>query len=155
MLYPDLNHPFYINHVQRLRDSYQHWTGKPLLPSLKPGDDPVHVLFDAPFVLVAHGIETTPVFNFGNRKALELFEISWEQFIKLPSKHSADDDNQQARAELMARVARAGYALNCTGTRISSSGKRFYIEGATVWNVIDENNLYHGQAAMFDTWAYL
>jgi len=115
----------------------------------------VLALFDAPFVLVSHGTEPTPVFNFGNRKALELFEISWEQFIKLPSKNSADQENREDRAELMARVARAGYALNCTGTRISTSGKRFYIEGATVWNVIDENNLYHGQAAMFDTWAYL
>src|SRR3972149_360698 len=155
MRYPDLINTFCINHVQRLRDSFHRWTGKSLLPDLKPDDDPVLALFDAPFVLVSHGPEPTPVFNFGNRKALELFEISWEQFIKLPSKNSAGQENQEDRAELMARVARAGYALNCTGTRISTSGKRFYIEGATVWNVIDENNLYHGQAAMFDTWAYL
>ena len=155
MRYPDLSNPFYLNHVQRLCNSFHYWTGKPLLPGLKSNDNPVRALFDAPFVIVSHGTENLPVFNFCNRNALELFEMSWEQFIKLPSKHSADDDNQQARAELMARVARDGYALNCTGTRISSSGKRFYIEGAAVWNVVDENNICHGQAAMFNTWTYL
>ena len=155
MLYPDLNNPFYKIHVQYLCNSFQHWTGKTLLPNLKPGDDPVCALFDAPFVLVSHGTEPVPIFNFGNRNALTLFEMSWEQFIKLPSKYSADDDNQQARAELMAKVAKDGFALNCSGTRVSSSGKRFYIEGATVWNVMDENNLYHGQAALFDHWTYL
>ena len=155
MRYPDLKNPFYKNHVERLCSSFHHWTGKPLLPHIKSNDDPVLALFDAPFVLVSHGTETVPIFNFGNRNALDLFEITWEQFTRLPSKNSADQDNQQDRAQLMAHVARHGYALDCKGIRISATGRRFLIEGATVWNVIDENNHYHGQAALFDNWAYL
>lgn len=152
---PDFNRSFYDSHTRRLCYSYQHWTGKELLYGLKTSDDPLLVLFEAPFVIVSHGTEKIPVFNFGNRMALELFELSWEKFIQLPSKHSADDENQLDRAELMARVSKYGFAKNCTGTRISSNGKRFFIEGATVWNVIDENGRYYGQAAMFDTWAYI
>ena len=155
MLPAVIKEPVFKNHVQRLRYSYRHWTGKELLPGLKTTDDPVAALFEAPFVLVSHGTETVPIFNFGNRRALKLFEIDWEEFIRLPSKQSADDESQQDRAELMSRVAKNGFALDCTGTRISSSGKRFYIEGATVWNVVDENNQYHGQAAMFDRWTYI
>ena len=155
MEYPDFEQPFYTDHIRRLCYCYQHWTGSPLLPDLKAEDDPVRAVFDAPFVLVSHGTEAIPVFNFGNRKALELFEMEWDAFIKLPSSQSADEDNQAERAALMARVAQDGYALNCSGSRVTASGKRFNIEGATVWNVIDEQGRYYGQAAMFENWSYI
>lgn len=113
------------------------------------------VLFDAPFVIVSHGTETDSIFNFGNRAALELFELSWDEFIRLPSRESADQDNSDDRKQLMDRVKRDGYAEDCSGIRISASGKRFLITGATVWNVIDANKTYHGQAAMFTNWSWL
>ena len=155
MEYPDFDQSFYPDHIRRLCYCFQHWIGSPLLPDLKSGDDIVRAVFDAPFVLVSHGTEATPVFNFGNRKALELFEMEWDEFVRLPSSQSADEDNQTDRAALMARVAQDGYALNCSGTRVTSSGKRFRIVGATVWNVIDEQGRYYGQAAMFENWAFI
>ena len=95
-------------------------------------------MFDAHFVLVSHGTETDSIFNFGNRAALELFELGWEEFIRLPSRESADQDNKEDRSRLMARVHKEGYVPDCSGVRISSTGKRFLITGATVWNVIDD-----------------
>ena len=152
---PDLKKPFYINHTKLLCSSYQRWTGKPLIPDQQQSSNPALALFAAPFVLVAHGIEEISIFNFGTRKALELFELTWEQFIQLPSRESADQENQEDRQQLMARVKKHGYAGDCSGIRISSTGKRFQITGATVWNVVDEVNRYHGQAALFTQWSYL
>ena len=37
----------------------------------------------------------------------------------------------------------------------SATGRRFQIEQATVWNLIDEQDAIHGQAATFDRWTDL
>lgn len=152
---PDLSTSFYTDHARRLCFSYQHWTGKELLPDFETINNPAEDLFNAPFALVSHDTKPVPVFNFGNKKALELFELGWEEFMRLPSKESADQENQEDRAKLMARVNKNGYEENCNGVRISSTGKRFLIEGATVWNIIDEHGVYYGQAAMFTRWKFL
>ena len=155
MNYPDFKTPFYTQHVLLLCSSYKRWTGKQLLPEGQASDNLVRSLFDAPFVIVSHGTETDSVFNFGNRAALALFELSWEEFIRLPSRESADRDNKEDRERLMARVHEDGFATDCRGVRISSTGRRFLITGATVWNVVDKAGKYHGQAAMFTQWTYL
>ena len=141
--------------ARRLCASYEHWTGKELIPGHNNTDMLAEILFDAPFALVSHGTEDIPVFNFGNKTALELFELSWDDFIKMPSRQSADNDNQEDRAKLMSRVNLNGFEENCRGIRISSTGKRFLIEGATVWNVFDEDHKPCGQAAMFSQWTFL
>jgi hypothetical protein len=102
-----------------------------------------------------HGVEDDPVFNYANQTALELFEMSWEQFTILPSRHSAEPASREERARLLAQVSNHGYIDNYAGVRISSSGRRFLIEDAVVWNLIDDRGSYHGQAAVFDKWSYL
>jgi len=42
-----------------------------------------------------------------------------------------------------------------SGIRISQSGRRFRIEQAIVWNLIDAAGHLCGQAATFDTWTPL
>ncbi|MGH8119252.1 MAG: MEKHLA domain-containing protein [Gammaproteobacteria bacterium] len=153
--YPDFSDPFYMNYARLLCSSYERWTGKPLLSAQVKVNNPAQALFDAPFVLVSHGTEKDSIFNFGNHAALKLFEMEWDDFIRLPSRKSADEENREDRARLMARVSADGYATGCTGVRISSSGRRFLITGATVWNMVDEQDRYHGQAAMFTDWKYL
>lgn len=147
--------PFYRQHALLLCSSYRHWTGKDLLPDSDDQRQRLLALFEAPFVLVSHGTEEDSIFNFGNRAALTLFEMKWEDFIRLPSRQSADADNQEDRARLMASVSARGYATDCRGVRITASGRRFLITGATVWNVVDAQGTYHGQAAMFTHWSYL
>jgi hypothetical protein len=61
-----------INHSQRLLHSFQHWTGRSLLDVNGSPVEIAQALFEAPFVLVSHGTEPDPIFNYGNRRALEL-----------------------------------------------------------------------------------
>ena len=96
-----------------------------------------------------------PVFFYGNRLALQLFEMSWENFTRLPSRFSAEAPDREERARLLARVARDGYIDDYAGVRIAASGRRFRIEAAVVWNLIDAAGTCHGQAATFDRWVRL
>lgn len=142
-------------HVALLLDSHLRLTGRELLP---PNADPVQLAqsaFEAPFALLSHGLEADPLFNYANRTALGLFELDWPALIAMPSRASAEPLNQAARAQLMQRVLENGYIDDYNGVRIARSGRRFVIEQATVWNVIDAAGQLHGQAASFATWRWL
>ena len=118
--------------------------GAPLAESFDPQS-----LWCAPRVIVAHGTETDPVFFYGNSAALQLFEMDFAEFARLPSRFSAEPMERQARVALLERVARCGFVDDYAGIRISKSGKRFAIENATVWNLLDDAGVYRGQAATF------
>ena len=77
--------------------------------------------------MLSHNTKAEPIFNYANAKALELFELSWEEFITLPSRLSAESVNQEERATLLAQVTAHGFIDNYQGIRISSTGKRFKI----------------------------
>lgn len=138
-------------HAVRLMDSYRRWTGKSLLDETDDPDRPFEELFHAPIVVLSHGTEADPVLNFGSRKALELWEMDWDTFTRTPSRLTAEPMEREERARFMKAVGERGYVDDYTGVRISSTGKRFYIMQATVWNVTDENGVIHGQAATFRT----
>lgn len=106
-------------------------------------------------MIVAHGTEADPVFFYGNRLALDLFEMRFDDFIRLPSRFSAEPLAREARARLLARVGRDGFIDDYAGVRIASSGRRFRIEQAVVWNLLDEAGIIHGQAATFAHWVPL
>ena len=144
-----------IRHSQRLLHSYQHWTGESLLYLNASSEDIALSLFEAPFVMVSHGTETNPIFNYGNHRALELWELSWNDFIQMPSRKSVDEAWQEDRESLLAEVVTEGFTRNYSGIRISSTGKRFYIKDVALWNVFDENKQRCGQAAFFSNWEYL
>jgi len=144
-----------IRHSQRLINSFRHWTGNSLLDVNGVPQEIAQVLFEAPFVLVSHGIESDPIFNYGNRKALELWELSWEEFITMPSRKSAEEVVQEERDRLLSEAATKGFISNYSGIRTSSNGKRFYIENTILWNVLDEENQHCGQAAFFSSWKFI
>ncbi len=93
-----------------------------------------------------------PGFFYGNRLALQLFEMDFAAFTRLPSRLSAEPLERDARARLLERVAQQGYVEDYSGVRISGSGQRFMIAAATVWNLADEDGCYRGQAAVFPEW---
>jgi hypothetical protein len=109
-------------------------------------------IWTAPCVIVAHGTEPDPIFFYGNRRALELFEATWAQFTAMPSRLSAEPLLRDERERLLARVREHGYIDDYSGIRVSLTGRRFRIERAIVWNLIDEQGARHGQAAMFEDW---
>jgi hypothetical protein len=138
-----------IRHSQRLLYSFQHWTGRSLLDASGSPPEIAQQLFEAPFVLVSHGMEKDPIFNYGNRKALELWELSWEEFTRMPSRKTAELTVQEERDRLLAETTTKGFVSNFSGVRISSTGQRFKIEDGIIWNVLDEQNQRCGQAAVY------
>lgn len=132
-----------------LASSFRRFTGQALAPD---GEDLAQALWQAPLAIVAHGTQADPVFFFGNRLALGLFETTPDAFIAMPSRLSAEPGLRAERAQLMARVTRDGFIDDYSGIRISARGKRFRIERAIVWNLVDEAGVLHGQAAAFAEW---
>lgn len=135
-----------------IAESYQRLTGRSLVLH---GDDIASALWNAPRAIVAHGREPDPVFFYGNALALSLFEIPFDQFVRLPSRFSAEPLHRDERARLLDTVARDNFIDNYAGIRISATGRRFRIEQATVWNLVDQTGGIHGQAATFDRWTMI
>jgi hypothetical protein len=145
---------FFKAQTGRLLRSFHHWTGRDLLPADSPGRQ-AEALFHAPFVVVSHGTEPDPILNYGNETALALWEMPWETFTRTPSRLTAEPAGREARARLLEEVTRSGFIDRYEGIRISGRGRRFQIEKALVWNLLDEENHHCGQAAAFHQWRYL
>jgi len=139
--------------VRLIVESHLRVVGLPLLAEIPPNDSDLwHAVWDAPQVVVAHGTQADPVFCYGNRLALELFELDFAAFTALPSRLSAEPLVREDRAALLDRVSRFGFIDDYAGVRVSSSGRRFQIRQARVWNLIDIKGVYRGQAATFSDW---
>ncbi len=118
-------------------------------------DDLEEALWSAPQAIVAHGTEPRPLFFYGNRVALTLFEMRAAEFIGLPSERSAEPAARDARARMLAELARTGIVEGYSGVRVAASGRRFTILGASVWNLREAGGEPRGQAAMFAEWRFL
>ena len=81
-----------------------------------------------------------------------MFALAWEDFTRLPSRKSAEPVNQAERARLLAEVSRQGHIRDYQGVRISSTGRRFRVRRALVWNILDKRGEVVGQAAAFSEW---
>lgn len=132
-----------------IAQSFARVTGEELV---RPYGDTLARLWHAPAVILAHGTEADPVFFYGNRTALDLFEMTAEEFVALPSRFSAEPDARSERERLLAEVAEKNFITNYSGVRIAKSGKRFVIDRATVWNLLADDGAIHGQAACFEHW---
>ena len=121
---------------------------------IAPGDDTITALFNAPrVVLSALGpFGSDHLFNYANRRALELFEATWPSLIGLPSSASAEPVHRDERRLLLDEVGRHGFIENYSGIRISQTGRRFRIQNATVFNLLDDAGHHLGQAATFEDW---
>jgi hypothetical protein len=135
--------------LRLIPESYARLTGRPLLGDLAPTPE---ALWRADCVLLAHGTEPDPVFFYANARGLALFEYAAEVFLATPSRLSAEAPDRAERARLLDAVARDGFIDDYAGVRISASGRRFRIERATVWSLIDGDGRRHGQAAAFRDW---
>lgn len=144
-----------VAHAATLASSFRHWLGRDLLAAPCEERALAEVLFGAPFVLVSHGTEVDPVLNYGNRAALALWEMSWEELTRTPSRLTAEPVAREERARLLAQVTQHGHIADYSGVRITKSGRRFRIARAIVWNLRDGAGMHCGQAAMFDRWDFL
>ena len=98
-----------IAHTQILARSLKHLTGRDLLAGNFSPAELAEKIFHAPFVLVSHGTEADPVLNYGNAAALALWEMSWAELTRTPSRLTAEAPNREERARLLAAVTAARF----------------------------------------------
>ena len=146
---------FVIVQTDCLARSLKHWTGRKLPVGILEPAELAQKVFEASFVVVSHGTEADPILNYGNRAALALWEMSWEELTRTPSRLTAEAPNREERARFLEAVTRRGFIDDYSGVRISKSGRRFRIARATVWNLLMADGKPSGQAAMFDRWEFI
>lgn len=139
---------------QLLYDSFINATGYSLLDAGLSGQGLAEALYYAPFVLLSHDTQRDPVFNYANLTAQKLWELNWDQFTQMPSRLSAEPVAVAERQAMLEEAKRKGFISDYQGIRISSTGQRFIIKEAILWNVYQEGT-YKGQAAMFKKWEFL
>lgn len=147
--------PAIVEWSQLLLNSFRQWVGRDLLERVGDSDYQAHALFQSPFVVVSHGTEEDPLLNYGNQVALELWELTWEGLVKTPSRLTAEPMNRAERELMLEQARTRGYLDTYRGVRISSTGRRFLVENAVVWNVVDAGGQRVGQAATFAQWTWL
>lgn len=147
-------HAQWLELTQNLLDSYHHWTGKQLLER-NTVDSDLLALWNLPQVVVSHATQTDPAFVYGNQLALSLWEMPLEQFLGMPSRLTAEPLHRDERQRLLDETRKKGFVDDYRGVRISRTGKRFRIEKALLWMVLDRENNVIGQAATFDRWTPL
>ena len=152
--------PGMVEHAMTLIRSHQVLTGRPLLPDMRDDCSPeeaARALFFAGHVVLSHGTQMEsqgPILNYGNNAGLRLWKATWEELTTMPSKHTAEVEDQEARAVTMETVSRFGFVEGYSGVRVAMDGSRFRIEDVTIWNVVEEGRLI-GQAAAFPRWTSL
>ncbi len=141
--------------TRALLDSFRYWLGRDLIP--RSGDDvqDARRLFEAPFIVLAHGTQEDPILDYLNRAALELFELELPAALRMPSRMTAEPQQQAERARMLQQAAERGFVDDYQGIRKTATGRRFRIRQAVVWNVVDAAGRPAGQAATFDSWQWL
>ena len=144
-----------IDWSQILLDSFNHFLSYQLVSRNLNPEAQSQALFEAPFVVASHGIQEDPILNYGNKMALELWSMTWEEFTQTPSRLTAEPMNREERKAMLQQAKQQGYIDNYRGVRISSTGTRFLIEKAIVWNLVNSSGNKCGQAATFAHWTIL
>ena len=152
---PAESNDFLADHIGLLRRSYRQLTGRDLIDPGLADRAAARALFDAPFALLSHGTQADPILTYGNRTVLRLFEIDWGQLTAMPSRYTAEAPDRTERERLLQEVAARGYIDDYRGVRVAASGRRFMIERACVWNLVDAGGVCRGQAASFAHWRQL
>jgi hypothetical protein len=149
------NLSFIVPHTRMVLDSFRRFVGRELIERSGNDETDARAVFDASFALLSGGSEPDQVLNYGNATALRLWERDWAEHTSTPSRLTAEPMERAAREEFLRRVRSQGFVDDYTGIRISSTGRRFLIENAIVWNLVDQVGNYAGQAATFPSWKWI
>lgn len=130
-----------------LTGSFHRFLGRPLLP--KPALGPDWLYGEAPFAVLAHDTSPDPLFVYANRAAQRAFGYTWEAFVGMPSRLSAEAPEREERQRLLDAVARDGFVSDYAGIRVARDGRRFPVTDGIVWQLMDADGTVRGQAATF------
>ena len=144
-----------VQWCQYLLDSYAYWVKQELVDRNGTPLEQAERLFNSPFVVASHGAEDDPILNYGNQIALNLWGMDWQQFTQTPSRLTAEPVNREERARMLEQAKTQGYIADYRGVRISSTGTRFLVDQAVIWNIHKPAGTAIGQSATFAAWKYL
>lgn len=130
-----------------LTGSFWRLVGRPLIPEPDLGPDWLYA--QASFAVLSHDTSADPLFVYANRAAQRAFGYTWEEFVGMPSRLSAEAPERAERQRLLDAVARDGFVSDYAGIRVAKDGRRFPVTEGIVWQLVDEDGLVHGQAATF------
>ncbi|HXV27820.1 MAG TPA: MEKHLA domain-containing protein, partial [bacterium] len=112
---PDCDIDFLAKQTRLILSNYRHWTGRSLWRNDKTDRDLVSEVFFAPMILCSAGIEEDPILNYGNQKALDLWEMDWATFTRTPGRLTAEPMERHARAKFLETVRKQGYVDDYRG----------------------------------------
>lgn len=144
-----------VQQTQLILNSYKHWLKQDLIFRSGDFEEEARLLYAAPFALASGGAQEDQLLNYGNLTAQKLWELEFSTFCGTPSRLTAEPMHRVAREQFLKQVREYGFIKNYEGIRISSTGRRFIIKQAVVWNILDGDGCYRGQAATFSCWTYL
>lgn len=147
--------PQLIKPTQWIIESYQHFFSTSIFKEFKIEVEKSleHQLYYANIALLA--TNTNKQFIYMNKFSQNLWEISLDKALQMKGKQTARVQDQKQRDILLKEVQKKGFIKNYSGIRISSKGKLFYIKSARVWNLIDKQKNFKGQAACFKQFDYI
>lgn len=136
------------DHALLLNESHNYWFGERLVDEEDPGLV-LTALNRAEQVVFSSGIEASPVFNYGNVKALALFGYELAEFTQLGQQEVVPEAMRALDQQLMAEVKRAGHVKLAASQRVSRSGKLWQIDAGVVWQLKDALGRDHGLGYCF------
>lgn len=147
---PDVSNGYYQEHVAMLLDNLKRLTGFDLAGTYNISDDELGKrVFEADFYLLSNDASKDAILNYANKKALDLWEMTWEGLTQTPARLTAKLDNRQKRDDAMRRVNENNFIEGYSGVRISKSGKEFLIKDVAIWNLFTKDGKPCGRAAWF------
>jgi hypothetical protein len=145
----------FIRRSTLLLTEYHRLLGQPLIEPADDDEATAKKLWQVDFPVLSAGAEEDPLLHYANRCALRLWELPGDALGTFPARLTAEPVHRAARAEFLRQVRERGFVTNYEGIRISTTGRRFLIQNATVWNLADASGHHLGQAATFRTWSFL
>ena len=131
------------DHVSILDNSLRKLTGKGIrerigLDEKENGDIYKDFCMDERFVIVSHGTEDDPIYNFSNVAGMEAFVRSWDEFIELPSRLSVvlQTKDEESRIQLMRKVTDDGFVEGASGIRVRGDGQFIKLVDAVVRDLL-------------------
>ena len=116
---PTETNGYLVDHARLLRESYKAITGRDLIEPALADADAARALFEAPFALLSHDSGPDPILIYANRRALDLFELTWERLVVMPSRLTAEAPERVERERLLQAVRDRGIRGRiCRGARL-------------------------------------
>lgn len=131
-------------------DSLEQYYGKSLYDELSvSGPGAIHN--NERYVVISHGTQDDPVYNYGNKAGLLFFGYPEHEFVQLPSRYSAPSGAlRQDRSQIVQHVLDHGWTIIDEAIRQNKARESFRVRRILYFNVNDDDGKRIGQAATFD-----